>query len=78
MLNLDAIRESDIATALGMDDLDDACAYLQGIAGITDGGIAGQVFSETTFDWETADRVAREHVVRVWLRVERAYAEGNP
>ena len=73
-INLDAIRESDIATALGMDDLDAACAHLQGIAGITDGGVAGQVFSDVNFDWRTADRAARERMVRAWLRAERAYA----
>ncbi len=46
MKNLDAIRESDIASALTMDDLDDACAYLQGIAGSTDGGVAAVCFSK--------------------------------
>ena len=46
MKNPDAIRESDIATALAMDELDDACAFLQGIAGITDGGVAAVCFSE--------------------------------
>ena len=40
MTHLGNIRESDIQTAVSMADLDAACAYLQDIADIEDGGIA--------------------------------------
>jgi hypothetical protein len=72
---LDDIRESDIATAISMDDLDEACAYLQDIAGITDGGVAGQVFSDINFEWGSADHAARERKIVEWIKVERLYQE---
>jgi hypothetical protein len=58
-----------------MDDLDGACAYLQGIAGITDGGIAAVCFSDVTFDWARSGLHEREAMIRNWLQTERAYAE---
>jgi hypothetical protein len=70
---IDDIRESDIATAIGMADLDDACAYLQGIAGIKDGGVAAQAFSDVNFNWNTADHNVRERKVREYIKMERVY-----
>jgi hypothetical protein len=67
------IRESDILTAILKDDLDDACAYLQGIAGITDGGIASVCFSDVDFDWATATKDEREEKTRAWLETEKVY-----
>jgi hypothetical protein len=67
------IRESDVLTAIPMNDLDDACRYLQGIAGITDDGVAAMTFSG--FDWVHADRDEREVMVRNWIRIEAAYAD---
>ena len=53
-MNLDAIRDGDIANAIGMDDLDDACRFLQDLAGISDGGIAAVCFSDLDFNWAKA------------------------
>jgi hypothetical protein len=72
-MRLQDIRESDILTTILMNDLDDACRYLQGIAGITDGGVAAMTFSG--FDWVHADRDQREVMVRNWIRIEAAYAD---
>ncbi len=72
-ININAITESDIATAIAMDDIDDACSYLQDIAGITDGGIAADCFSDVNFDW-ARDVTKRERMTRDWLATERAFA----
>ncbi len=73
MTNLDAIRDSDIATAVAMNDLDEACAFLQGIAGITTGDVAAACFSDVTFDWSRSGLAEREAMIRNWLRTERVY-----
>jgi hypothetical protein len=49
-VNIDEIRDSDIAGAIQIDDLDDAVRTLQDIAGITYGGVAAAVFSNIDFD----------------------------
>lgn len=72
-MNLDAIREGDIATAVGMADLVEACAYLQGIAGITDGGVAADCFNGV--DWTTADPLVREQRIRHWLATEQHFID---
>ena len=55
MTHLGNIRESDIQTAVSMADLDAACAYLQDIADIEDGGIAALAFSDVNFDWSAVN-----------------------
>ena len=70
-INLLAIVESDIDDAIHMDNVDDACALLQEIAGITDGGVAALAFSG--FDWECA-HYEREAQIRAWLKLEQHYA----
>jgi hypothetical protein len=72
--DMNTVRESDVATAITMGDLDDALVYLAAIAGITRGGVADWCFSD--FDWSNADRDQREHKVRTWLR-EAAHANDN-
>jgi hypothetical protein len=47
-MTLSSIREGDVSIAIQKDDLDEACAYLQGVAGITTGDIAAQVFVALT------------------------------
>ena len=56
MTHLGNIREGDIQTAVSMADLDVACAYLQDIADIEDGGIAALAFSDANFDWTAQSR----------------------
>jgi|SRR5215467_13321052 len=68
-VDVSAIKEGDIAAAIAMNDLDDACAYLQDIMGQTDGGIAGQLFSN--FDWNAANREEREAKIREYLAAEK-------
>jgi hypothetical protein len=71
--NLDAIRDSDITAAIGMDDLDDACRHLMDIAGISTGDVAGVCFSDLDFHWAKATAPERERRIRYWLRTERCY-----
>jgi hypothetical protein len=71
-LRRNAITAADIATAVAMNDLDDACRHLQNIAGITDGGVAGMCFSDINFDWASATLGDREVKIRGWLQTERA------
>ena len=66
---IDLITEANIAKAIAMDDIDDACVYLQGIAGITDGGIASICFSG--FDWEEATPADRLDALYSWIDAER-------
>ena len=75
-IGVDAITDADIKTAVAMADLDAACLHLQNIAHVDDGGIAGMVFSDTEFDWATADAAERERMIRQWIATERAYSEG--
>jgi len=72
--DIDKITDHDIAAAVAIDDLDSACAMLQAIAGIADGGVAGVVFSDIDFDWPTATAKGREAMIRHWLATERGYA----
>jgi hypothetical protein len=74
MTHLGNIRESDIQTAVSMADLDVACAYLQDIADIEDGGIAALAFSDANFDWTAANRGERESAIRAWLKLEAFHA----
>lgn len=68
---IDLVKDSDIEEAAQIDDLDAALLPMMNLAGITDGGIAGMVFSDTLFDWETADMAAREGKLRQWVMAER-------
>lgn len=73
--SIDAITPDDISRASYTLDIDVAIRNLQDIAGITDGGIAGIVFTRTDFDWETASPVERLDMIYAWLNTERAYAK---
>lgn len=76
MIDIALVRISLFAIALATDDLDAALAPLQEHYGITDGGIASVVFSDTTFDWSTASEAAREAMLGRWIAAERAHAMG--
>jgi hypothetical protein len=69
-----AIRDSDIAKAIELDELDDACRYLMEIAGISTGDVAGMCFGNLDFNCAKADAAERERHIRSWLRTERQYA----
>jgi hypothetical protein len=71
-MTIDAIKPSDILTAIRFDDLDKALSYLQIIAGIDSGDVAGQVFAG--FDWRSADYPKRVEKLKIWLAAERTYS----
>lgn len=71
-INLDAITGMDLWEASRGRDIDAAIAKLQEKAGITDGGIAGMVFSG--FNWPTSSPDQRAHKIKEWIETERTYA----
>jgi hypothetical protein len=60
-VNLDSIRDGDIAHAIAMDDLDAACRYLMDIAGISTGDVAGVCFSDLDFHWPQPMRTSERN-----------------
>ena len=58
-----------LAQAAAMDDLDDACAHVQGAMGIIDGGFAGAFFSGPNEE-EWADRTPEERAFLLLAYVE--------
>lgn len=69
------ISDQEIATAIRMSDLDNACAFLQVLMGIEDGGLAGAFFA--SFDWVNASQAERENMIRRWLDAENHTAEAR-
>jgi hypothetical protein len=65
-----------IHAASKVDDIDDAIAPLQAVAGITDGGVASIAFSG--FDWTGATPTKRLGEIVRWLMLERHYEEMQP
>jgi hypothetical protein len=66
-----SIRHNDVLTAMLMNTLDEACAYLQHKGGITSGDVAAQVFAG--FDWQCADLTTREAMLRKYIAAEQVY-----
>ena len=75
LTTLGRITEADIKATTLINDLDDACLAIQQKAEIEDGGVASHAFSDVHFDWATAGCAERENKLRVWLRLERLYAD---
>ena len=69
---IEKIKDSDIEAAARIADVDAALLPLMRTAGIATGDVAAQAFSG--FDWTAADRMARVHQVRKWLKLEITYA----
>jgi len=69
------VRLADIVAAAKMDDLDEAAASIQTIAGITDGGVAGMCLDYDL--WRQYGSEAREKALLAWLRLERYHEEGS-
>lgn len=72
-MSVTKITFADIEKAANIDDVDVALKGLQDIAGITDGGIAGIVFSD--IDWKKESIEERHKILIHYLRVERRYEE---
>ena len=74
--DVDAVQMSDIADAVCKDDLDEAIAPLQRIAGIKYGDVAAQVFSDIdNGDWAKLNANRRTIRVLQWLETERAFLD---
>jgi hypothetical protein len=73
-MNLDALTDANIAEAVAMNDLTEACAMIEKIAGIPKGSMIVQRMLAAQIDWfvfmELADR---ESALRHWLIVERLF-----
>ncbi len=73
-MNLDALTDANIAEAAVMDNLADACAMVEKIAGLPEGSMVVQRMLAAQIDWcvfmEPADR---ESALRHWLTVERLF-----
>jgi hypothetical protein len=72
---LDRITKDQITTAANTADDDDAIRVLQDIAGITDGGIAGQCFSG--FEWATSEPSERFARIVFWLHAEKIHFQAD-
>jgi len=73
MIDADKVTEADVTEAAKNPDIDAAIFKLQEIAGITDGGVAGDCFSG--FDWTEASPQERAAQIAYWLNVETLYTE---
>ncbi len=73
-MTVKSITDDNIAQAVVMPDLHGALFYLQSIAGITDGGLAGMFF-DADFDWLAATIAERDGAIRDWLDSEANYEE---
>ena len=70
-MGVSSVKNSDIAAAAIIDNLDRAALHIQKIAGIEEGDIAGISLNEET--WRTADTSARVQMILSWLKAESAY-----
>ncbi len=73
-MNLDALTDADIAEAVAMNDLADACAMVEKIAGIPGGSMVVQHMLDAQIDWHAFMLPSdRESALRHWLTVERLF-----
>ena len=73
-MNLDAITDSNIAEAVAMDSLADACSMVEQIAGIPAGSMIVQHMLDAQIDWHAFMLPSdRESALRHWLTVERLF-----
>ena len=62
--------------AINCNNMDNACALIQGALGITDGGVAAYVMPRDE-GWPKMDRDQRGRALAAWLRAELQYAADN-
>ena len=62
------VLDSQIRHASEMNDLDAACLFIQNLLGVTEGDVAGQVFSG--FDWNSATVENRMHMMRAYVSTQ--------
>jgi hypothetical protein len=70
-MGVSSVKDSDIAAAATMDNLDQAALHIQKIASITEGDVAGISLNEER--WRTADKSARVQMIQSWLKTEAIY-----
>lgn len=71
-LNIDRISKADIDHAVSLPTLNQTVRYLQNIAGINSGDVAGHCFHEE--DWVRMTESQRRLAIDRWLATERLYA----
>src|ERR1019366_4262963 len=64
-MGVSSVKDSDIAAAAVIDNLDIAALHIQKIASITEGDVAG--ISLNGDEWRAADKSARVQMIRSWL-----------
>ena len=69
------IIDSQIRHASEMNDLDDACRFIQNLLGVTEGDAASQVFSG--FDWANATVNHRISLMRAYVKIECDHAQDH-
>lgn len=74
MENPVVITDDMLIQAAKVDDVDEALRGVMDQVGITDGGVAGMVFSKYEEDWPAADPHYRLAMLREWRDVEKSYA----
>jgi len=70
-MGVSSIKDNDIDSAAAIDNLDRAAHYIQKIAGITEGDVAGISLNEK--EWHAADKPSRIQMIRSWLKTEAIY-----
>jgi hypothetical protein len=71
---MNLVTDTDITEAAAMDSLADACAMVEKIAGISEGGLVVQRMFAVQVDWRAfMEPPDREHAIRHWLTVERLW-----
>lgn len=64
------VLDSQIRHASEMNDLDDACLFVQDLLGVTDGGLASIIFSG--FNWDSEPIESRMDQMRLYVKAECA------
>ena len=71
---MNPVTDADIAEVATMNNLTEACAMVEKIAGLRDGAMVVQRIGEVQLDWHLFMALAdREHALRHWLTVERLF-----
>jgi hypothetical protein len=73
MIDITKIKDADADRAAQIDDLDEAAGFLQGLAGITTGDVAGACLDRDA--WKQSPPLARQEMLWTWLATEDLYAK---
>lgn len=76
MLTLDRVTAAHITSAASMRNVDAAALFIQEIASIKDGDIAGVLLPRPE-EWTALDSHEREACIELWLMAEAAYGDDD-